>query len=116
MRTPEQRARSICVIAKAVGKGLPRKHAKNCGECKRVADQIRAAVEAEREKALFDGAAAIVAAVTDAVKAERARCIRRVHEQRCERGTPWDRALLTAVSAIDNDEPVVAIRAKPAQR
>ena len=46
-----------------------------------------------------------------AVEAERERCRRRVLEQRCERGTPWDRALLTAVSAIDNDEPVVAIRA-----
>jgi len=53
------------------------------------------------------------AAAKSAVKAERERCRRRVLEQRCERGTPWDRALLTAVEAIDNDKPVVAIREEP---
>jgi len=45
--TPEQRAVSICVIAKAVGKGLPRSHTARCGHCKLVADQIKAAVAVE---------------------------------------------------------------------
>lgn len=48
--TAEERARSVCVILKAVRRGLPRKHTENCGECKRVAGQIRAAVEAEQKK------------------------------------------------------------------
>jgi hypothetical protein len=43
-----------------------------------------------------------------AVAAQKERDKRRVLEQRCERGTTWDRALLTAVEAIEHHEPVVA--------
>ncbi len=50
---PEERAKRICVIAKAVGKGLPRSHTSECGHCGLVIREIRSAVAAERERTLF---------------------------------------------------------------
>lgn len=38
--------------------------------------------------------------VARAILAERNRCLLRVAEQRCERGTPWDLAVTTCMNAI----------------
>ena len=35
---------------------------------------------------------------------ERERCARKAMEQRCERGTPWDRACVAIVAAIRSEE------------
>jgi hypothetical protein len=35
-----------------------------------------------------------------AIVEERERCLRAVAEQRCERGTPWDLAIVTCMNAI----------------
>jgi hypothetical protein len=58
---------------------------------------------ADREVAEIDAAALAdnsVELYALAMLDERDRCLLRLAEQRCERGTPWDLAIVTAMNAI----------------
>jgi hypothetical protein len=44
-------------------------------------------------------------ALRAAVAGEKERCLLKVAEQRCERGTPWDAALVAAMEAIRGEKP-----------
>lgn len=71
--SPEDRAIRVCVIARAVGKGLPRNHSKTCGHCGKVAGEIRRAVIAETERCaeIVEGSEnALVADVAAAIRRE----------------------------------------------
>jgi hypothetical protein len=87
--------------------------ARNCVESYLI--DARQFVEWMSRQPLGNAAAALEAVVAHKVRVETERCLRRVHEQRCERGTPWDRALTAAVNAIRNDEPVVALGRTPSE-
>lgn len=51
--------------------------------------------------------------IARAILAERDRCLLRVAEQRCERGTPWDLAIVAAMNAI---KPGSAVFVSPADQ
>lgn len=50
--------------------------------------------------------------IEQAVQAERDRCIGIVLEQRCERGTPWDLAIVSAARALGSEVALPEMRYK----